>query len=67
MHDLESVFYNTISLPILMPRFMQLSIGNPFVPYVWYALGAIAIVVAAQFLVPERKPSDAATKTAAGA
>ena len=56
MHDLESVFYNTISLPIAMPRFMQLSVGNPFVPYVWYALGAIAIVVAAQFLVPERKP-----------
>lgn len=59
MHDLESVFYNTISLPVVMPRFLQLSVGNPFVPYIWYALGAIAIVVAAQFLVPERKPADA--------
>lgn len=58
MHDLESVFYNTISLPAAMPRFMQLSVGNPFVPYVWYALGAIAIVVAAQFLVPERKLTE---------
>lgn len=55
MRDLESVFYNTISLPDVMPRFMQLSVGNPFVPYVWYALGAIAIVVAAQFILPERK------------
>ena len=58
MHDLESVFYNTISLPIVMPRFMQLGVGNPFVPYVWYALGAIALVVAAQFILPERKTSS---------
>jgi hypothetical protein len=65
MHDLESVFYNTISLPVVMPRFLQLSVGNPFVPYVWYALGAIAIVVAAQFLVPERKPQEDQRTTAA--
>jgi hypothetical protein len=65
MHDLESVFYNTISLPIFMPRFMQLSVGNPFVPYVWYALGAIAIVVAAQFILPEKKSTaDSQTRTA---
>src|SRR4051812_4395134 len=65
MHDLDSVFYNTISLPVVMPRFLQLSVGNPFVPYVWYALGAIAIVVAAQFLVPERKPQEDQRSTAA--
>ncbi len=58
MHDLESVFYNTISLPMVMPRFLQLSVGNPFVPYLWYALGAVAIVVAAQFLVPEPKLAE---------
>jgi hypothetical protein len=58
MHDLESLFYNTISLPVVMPRFMQLSVGNPFVPYVWFALGAIAIVVAAHFILPERKPAE---------
>jgi hypothetical protein len=57
MHNLEGMFYNTVSLPVVLPRFMTMSVGNPFVPYVWYALGAIAIVVAAQFILPERKTS----------
>jgi hypothetical protein len=67
MHDLESVFYNTISLPIFMPRFMQLSVGNPFVPYVWYVLGAIALVVAAYLVPPEKKPIAQPTASAATA
>jgi hypothetical protein len=58
MHDLESVYYNTISLPLFMPRFMQLSVGNPFVPYFWYALGGIALVVAASLVLPEKKPAE---------
>jgi hypothetical protein len=35
------------------------------VPYIWYALGGIALVVAAQFILPERKPEEQLNATAA--
>lgn len=65
MHNLDTMFFNTITLPIFMPGFMQLSIGNPFVPYIWYALGGIALVVAASLVLPEKKPAEVpASRTA---
>ena len=65
MHDTDAMFSNTITLPIFMPGYMQLGVGNPFVPYIWYALGGIALVVAAQFILPERKPEEQLNATAA--
>jgi hypothetical protein len=65
MHDLESVFMHTISLPQMIPG-QQIPLGNPFVPYVWYALAGFALVLAGAFFGWLRRKPEAAKAPAAG-
>lgn len=70
MHNLESLFYSTISLPLVLPRFMTLSVGNPFVPYVYWAGGGIvaALIVFLLFgrTQPQTESAPQAQAAAAG-
>lgn len=59
MHDLESVFSHTISLPHIIPG-QQIPLGNPFVPYVWYALAGFVLVLAGSLFGWLRKKPEAA-------
>lgn len=44
MRDFEALFRNVMPLPEIIIS-GQLPIGNPLLPYAWYALGGIALVV----------------------
>ncbi len=59
MHDLESVFSHTIALPYMIPGH-QIPLGNPFVPYAWYALAGFALVLAGAWFGWRRKKPRAA-------
>ena len=63
MHDLESVFSHTISLPHIIPG-QQIPLGNPFVPYVWYALAGFVLVLAGALFGWFRKKPEAAKSAA---
>ncbi|HEV8384177.1 MAG TPA: hypothetical protein VGQ11_04835 [Candidatus Acidoferrales bacterium] len=65
MHDMESFFVHTISIPDAIPGY-QLPLGNPFVPYVWYALVgfllalAVTLIGSRQEATPEPPKAQAA-------
>ena len=44
-HNFEPLFYNTLPTFGILPGRVQLPLGNPFVPYFWYALAGVALVV----------------------
>lgn len=43
-HDLEPLFHNTLPSIGLIPANATLPIGNPLMPYAWYAIAGIAII-----------------------
>lgn len=45
IHDLEPLFFNTVPVPGMVPGQALLPLGNPFVPYAWYGLAGLVIVV----------------------
>ena len=53
IHDLEPLFFNTIPAPGIVPGQLVLPLGNPFVPYAWYALAGL--VVAVLIVLPVRR------------
>lgn len=59
--DFESLFYNTLPIPGLFYGHQGVPLGNPFVPYAWYALGGIALVVALALVTRRREPSGSET------
>jgi hypothetical protein len=61
MHNLESVFQHTIAIPSLIPG-LQIPLGNPFVPYVWYAL--IGFVLALGVTLLDRRKEKPETEKA---
>jgi hypothetical protein len=56
-HNFEPLFYNTLPFPVL-PGQAQLPLGNPFVPYVWYALAGIAVVALVEILIRRRSAAS---------
>ena len=66
MRDYEAFFRNTMPLPdILVGK--QLPFGNPFVPYVWYALAGLAVVLAMAWAARRRGEDTETTKAATAA
>jgi hypothetical protein len=49
MNNLESVVFNSLALPWAFLPGQQLPLGNPFLPYAWYALGALVLAVVLAF------------------
>ena len=45
IHNFEPLFYNVLPTFGILPGRIQIPFGNPFVPYIWYALAGIALVV----------------------
>jgi len=45
IHEFEPLFYNAMPAPDLMAGRVVLPLGNPFVPYVWYALAGLVVIV----------------------
>lgn len=69
MHDGESFIMHTVPWGEAIPGH-PLPIGNPFVPYCWYALAGLVVVLAIAWLTRDRTQQDVATPpksmTAAG-
>jgi hypothetical protein len=64
MNNLEALFTHTLALPLDLVPAQQLPIGNPFVPYVWYALGGVVLAVVLTLLGGrETKPPAAEAPT----
>ena len=59
MHDFESFFYNTVPYPGILIQRLSLPVGNPFVPYVWYALGGLALALALMAVAGMRQDKTA--------
>jgi hypothetical protein len=66
MRDYEAFFRNIMPLPdILVGK--QLPFGNPFVPYAWYALAGLAVVLALAWSRRRREEELGTPKAAAAA
>ncbi len=48
IHDFEPLFYNVLPTAELVPGRVVLPLGNPFRPYVWYALACLLVVTLAR-------------------
>ncbi len=44
IHNLEPIFYNVLPAYDILPGNLSLTIGSPFRPYIWFALGGLVIV-----------------------
>lgn len=58
IHDLEPLWYNILPTYSGVSDYNALSIGNPFRPYVWYALAGVALVALAAMVLRRRRPRD---------
>ncbi len=65
MHDLESVFMHTIAVPYLAPSVYELPVGNPFLPYAWYALAGMVLLAIVEALTRTKQPQPQRAKAAA--
>lgn len=65
MRDFEAFIRNIMPLPQIIVG-QQLSFGNPLVPYVWYALGGLAVVAAIAWLTRGSAQSSEPKAMAAG-
>lgn len=54
IHDFDPLFYNILPSIGLMPGNTGLEVGNPFVPYVWYALAGLMVVVIFSLVFQQR-------------
>ncbi len=51
VHDLEPFFYNVLPMQGLQPGKLDIPLGTPFRPYIWYALIGVALVFVADRLL----------------
>ncbi len=63
VHDLEPLFFNTLPTFQLIAAPGTLPLGNPFTPYLWYALAGLGIGVISQLAggrrgTPDKDPRD---------
>lgn len=56
IHDLEPLFINAFPTLLALPTWAFLPIGNPFEPYVWYALTGLVVAVLIEIL-SRRRPA----------
>jgi LPXTG-motif cell wall-anchored protein len=56
IHDLEPLWYNILPTYSGVSDYNVLSIGNPFRPYVWYALVGVVLVALAAIVLRRRRP-----------
>lgn len=52
--DFEPLFFNVLPAPGIVPGHVVLPLGNPFVPYVWYALAGLVVAIVLALSVPRR-------------
>jgi hypothetical protein len=56
-HNFEPLFYNVLPAFDIALSGQTLGIGNPFVPYLWYALAGVAVTVVIELLSRRRAAS----------
>ncbi len=57
IHNLEPLFVNAFPSLVALPNWAYLPLGNPFRPYVWYALIGLALVVLLEIAFRRRAPA----------
>lgn len=58
VRNLELVLTNALLLPIALPGGQQIPIGNPFMPYAWYAGVGLLVLVLVSLIGQLKKPKE---------